>query len=485
MDKYDEYRDDFLASCSNGDFKKAKEISEKCDGYVAFECPVSRENGLHKCARNCGNKAAILQIAEYILTQNPKLAWCLSKNNCTPFIIAVHFQQESFVRVILDNARLDHKQLLIDFNTDSELIISDTQVYDSCTTALHIAILSENMQMIKLLLSSGASIWISNKNGDTALELAQKAKHAREMMSIFCDPKNCLAGSLISSGIDKKITVQLLNILLDNSLDVNSKDSDDFPLLHAASLKRNVDVVRLLISRGANINLRDSHNRFSVIDMNKMAAIHIAARQPNFSILQTLLEAHADVNLRDGYGQTALHILCDYVDGNTWYALDCCEILIQHGARLFLQDNRKSTPLVTALSNHTSLILAIYIISAGGDVSYSTSMTVQLFDSIKFIPKKCQKMYIDILFESGFPILGFLKNVYISDEIVTYIWIKHSRPRTLKRLAANVIKQTMVPNAWVSLNELPLPPMFDRSYIILHPKYVVSQWFKKYNLSSR
>ena len=105
-------------------------------------------------------------------------------------------------------------------------------------------------------------------------------------------------------------------------------------------------------------------------------------------------------------------------------------------------------------------------------------MTGQLFNSIKFIPKKCQKMYIDILFESGFPISGFLKNVYISDEIVSYIWIKHSRPQTLKRLAAHVIKQTRVPNAWVDVNELPLP-MFDRNYITLHPKCVVSQWFRK------
>ena len=52
MDNYDDYRDDFLAACSTGDFEQVKNISEKCDGYVDFCCPVTRENGLHMCARN-------------------------------------------------------------------------------------------------------------------------------------------------------------------------------------------------------------------------------------------------------------------------------------------------------------------------------------------------------------------------------------------------------------------------------------------------
>ena len=65
MDDYGEYRDNFLVACSNGDFEQVTNISKKCDGYVKFCCPVTRENGLHKCARNLEKQEASLQIAEY------------------------------------------------------------------------------------------------------------------------------------------------------------------------------------------------------------------------------------------------------------------------------------------------------------------------------------------------------------------------------------------------------------------------------------
>ena len=47
---------------------------------------------------------------------------------------------------------------------------------------------------------------------------------------------------------------------------------------------------------------------------------------------------------------------------------------------------------------------------------------------------------------------------------------------SLKRLSTNVIRKALVPNAWVGINQLSLPPGFDKEYIILHPKRVVSVW---------
>ena len=49
-------------------------------------------------------------------------------------------------------------------------------------------------------------------------------------------------------------------------------------------------------------------------------------------------------------------------------------------------------------------------------------------------------------------------------------------PRTLKRQAANVIRKAMLPNAWVGLQHLPLPPGFDKDFIILHPKQAIAAY---------
>ena len=71
------------------------------------------------------------------------------------------------------------KQMLLVFNTKTEIVINETEIYVPFTTALHIAIQSENISIISKLLTAGASFWISNKTGETALELVQNAKNAR------------------------------------------------------------------------------------------------------------------------------------------------------------------------------------------------------------------------------------------------------------------------------------------------------------------
>ena len=178
------------------------------------------------------------------------------------------------------------------------------------------------------------------------------------MTVVFCDPKKYLAGALILSGIANETTVKLLNILLDYGVDVNSKVSHGFPLLHAATLLDNLDVIKCLISRGANLNLRFSRN------------LYVATQKMNVDIMRTLLEAGADVNIRDGNGRTALQILCTSIDGPIKKALNYCEILLQHGSRLDIPNSTTSTPLVNAFDNHTRPALAIYIIFEGGDAAY-------------------------------------------------------------------------------------------------------------------
>ena len=57
--------------------------------------------------------------------------------------------------------------------------------------------------------------------------------------------------------------------------------------------------------------------------------------------------------------------------------------------------------------------------------------------------------------------------------------VGYAVPRTLKRQAANVIRKALVPNAWVGLKHLPLPPGFDKDYIIAHAKQVVAAYMNE------
>ena len=257
----DEYRDEFLAACQIGDYENVIRISKQCDGYVSFRCPDTRESGLHKCARN-RNQQSSLQIAKYILKHEPALSSCVSKNNCTPLIIATHFQNEGVVRILLDSIHISDEEILLDFNTNSEIIIGDTEVYVPLSTALHIAILSQNINIITQLFAAGASFWINDNNGESALEMATQSKLKREIMSFVCDPTQCCAGRLIQYWYGQENTLKLLEILLDNGLYVNNQFISGLPLLQVAIHAGDPTIVRCLILHGANIHLMVPHYNF-------------------------------------------------------------------------------------------------------------------------------------------------------------------------------------------------------------------------------
>ena len=305
MDDYDKYRDDFLIACENGDFELMKTISEKCDGYFDFECPVTRENGLHKCARN-RDAESCSNIVEYILHRwkvniyhrKDVPSILITKPTCdyTPLMLATHFQNEIFVRKLVNGP-------FIDFKTSEEMRISDTNIYPPGSTALHIAILSGNIQIINLFLSAGVSFWIANQNGETALELAQKAKNAREIMPVLCSPTKNYAFTLVNSKIFPTKKMQLLKIFIDNGFDINKRGPNGFTLLFTATLRGWKDFVRFLISQGPNVNIQLSTtklNRHHVGYKNNVSALHAAVEILHVDIIKMLLEAHADVDLQVG-----------------------------------------------------------------------------------------------------------------------------------------------------------------------------------------
>ena len=99
----------------------------------------------------------------------------------------------------------------------------------------------------------------------------------------------------------------------------------------------------------------------------------------------------------------------------------------------------------------------------------------QLIYSLRHTSKESDRIYIDFLFESGLPVDAFVPIFQASNsDLASYIVIMGQTPRSLQRLAANVIRKAMVPNAWVGVERLPLPPAYNKQFIILHPQNVMS-----------
>src|SRR5262245_39477554 len=107
-----------------------------------------------------------------------------------------------------------------------------------------------------------------------------------------------------------------------SSAEVNLRDEDGrTPLMHAV-LADDADpaIVKLLIQRGANVNLVD--------DGQEWSALHFASRDQKEPIVRVLLEAGADVDKLNIFGNTPLWESVMFASPK----LAVAKTLLEHGA---------------------------------------------------------------------------------------------------------------------------------------------------------
>lgn len=76
--------------------------------------------------------------------------------------------------------------------------------------------------------------------------------------------------------------------------------------------------------------------------------------------VSTLIKAGADVNAEDNFGQRPLHLACR--------SIECCELLLAHGATLDVKTSKGITPLHLAVSYGQHEIVRL-LINRGADTT--------------------------------------------------------------------------------------------------------------------
>lgn len=171
------------------------------------------------------------RVAEILLRHS-----CINKqdssNGFTPLHLAVRARQAAVIDVLLRN--------------NADVNIQDKEH----NTPLHLAAKKNCWQIVAKLLQAGAKVSIKDRDQQSPLHCAVVKKREEARLSEQC---------------------KTVSLLLDAGLDVNSVDELGWTPLHEAAIHGNANMIKLLLSKGANPNIEDryEHKPLHLVNASK------------------------------------------------------------------------------------------------------------------------------------------------------------------------------------------------------------------------
>lgn len=145
--------------------------------------------------------------------------------------------------------------------------------------------------------------------------------------------------------------VEIVKLLIDRGADVNLKGEAWYGPLHAAAMGGHVEVVKLLLDHGAKVNIF-SHNK----------PLHYAAKNGHIEVAEILITHGADINARGIDEYTPLGTAVSNLQ------VEMVKYLLSRGADVNAKAIYDRTALFTAISRN-NVELTSLLLEAGADTS--------------------------------------------------------------------------------------------------------------------
>ena len=252
--------------------------------------------------------------------------------------------------------------------------------YSSVETPLLLSLYNENSSIAEYLINNGADINVTNEDGETPLMYASKVHNIKVIelliqkgadINVFDNYGN----TALIYGVNNLETVKLL---VENGADVNFYKGGSTALISACeySHERNIDVIKYLVSKNANINAQDNKGDTALnktLDTSDEGSIDIL----DFEIAHFLIEQGADVNIKNKREYTPF-IYLGMGEGNfnnksfQEYRIKLAEVLLEKGADINAKDYNGYTSLMWACASSGSRFAEPYVkflVEKGADIN--------------------------------------------------------------------------------------------------------------------
>ncbi|KAK6507840.1 hypothetical protein TWF481_006262 [Arthrobotrys musiformis] len=209
-----------------------------------------------------------------------------------------------------------------------------------------------NAAILRLLIDNGCNISLNNSDGTSLFSYAIRRR-------AYLNPKAAHEDSPLSHRIIQE-NERVVQLLIDNGADIESKDENGKTPLSHAVCSNNEAAVRLLLERGADPNSEDS---------NCVSPLSYAASDGSELSAKLLLDKGANFNSKDeNYGRCPL----SYAAGRGHTAI--VQLLINRGAPVESIDNRGRSPLSHAVGvSEGSEATIQLLVGNGADVDLKDS----------------------------------------------------------------------------------------------------------------
>lgn len=204
-------------------------------------------------------------------------------------------------------------------------------------TALHLAIIHQQKEMIHQLLTYDISLLTPNNDGNTPLHLALIKNEIDLVPTLLekgssVDLVNKMNLTALHIAGKKNINREVLSSLIERSQDLNKQDGEQKTLLHYVIENSNIVLVEKLLQKNVTIHLKDKDGNIP---------LHKAAELKNSEILELLLKNNKVlINEQNNRGYTPLMVAL--TQGNKEQAF----YLIDSSANVQLKDNMKKNALM-------------------------------------------------------------------------------------------------------------------------------------------